>query len=117
VVAIIVNGEAAYRRSLREEIERIEAALKAQEELRRKRLAEANAARLAALHHSGELLRQARDIRELIASVKQAVLEGEQALWPDEMADWELWANSVADGIDPVRSGQVREHLRPPEAG
>lgn len=114
VVETIVGGEAAYRRSLREEIERIENTLKAEAEARRRRLAEANEARLKALRRSGELLRQAKDIRSLIASVEEAVTAGKHDLTVSELRDWADWAHGVANEIDPVVSGQVMQHLRPP---
>ncbi|WP_340266122.1 hypothetical protein [Sphingobium mellinum] len=116
VVETIVGGEAAYRRSLRQEIERIEHALKAEAEAQRRRLAQANEARLKALRRSGELLRQAQDIRSLIASVEEAVTAGEHDLTGLELKDWVDWAHGVANEIDPVKSGQVKEHLRPPKS-
>lgn len=116
VVEIIVTGEAAYRRSLREEVKRLERVARAQEERRRERLVQLDEERLASLRRSGELLRQAQDLRVLIASVETAVREGSHEMSERELDAWSAWARGVADGIDPVMSGQVREHLRPRSA-
>lgn len=86
VAGIIVEGEAKFRRGVREAHERVDAARRKAEEERLKRLAAAEAARLEALKHSGALLREAGDIRALVASVKSAVLSGERQIWPDELA-------------------------------
>lgn len=115
VVEIIVHGESDYRQSLQDEIDRIEEEREAEREQRRQQQARLNAERLAALKLSGELLRQAQDIRSLIASVKAAVVAGTHSLGAGELASWEQWANSVANELDPVISGQVWDHLIEPE--
>lgn len=116
VVEIVVTGEAAYRRSLREELNRLEAAVRARDERRRARLVQLDEERLASLRRSGDLLRQAQELRALIASVETAVREGSHEMSERELGAWSAWARGVADGIDPVMSGQVVEHLRPRSA-
>lgn len=115
VVEIIVQGERDYRQSLQDEIDRIEEEREAEREQRRQQQARISAERLAALKLSGELLRQAQDIRSLIASVKAAVVAGTHSLKVGKLASWEQWANGVANELDPVISGQVLDHLIEPK--
>jgi len=70
----IVAGEAKFRKSLREAEERAERNRLEQEKRRPEKLAELNRQRLQDLRTSGELLRQAQDIRALVESVRQATL-------------------------------------------
>ncbi|WP_164155271.1 hypothetical protein [Sandarakinorhabdus rubra] len=111
--AIIVAGEAGYRASLWEHIEMLEKRRRQEEAERQARIAEASAARLAALKESGDLLRKAEDIRSLIARVKTAVEAGVRKVPPQQLADWEAWANGYADSLDPVLSGHVLRHIAP----
>ncbi len=113
--AIIVAGESAFRDSIRLELEHEQAERKRREELRLEHLRRAEAERLAALKQSGELLRQADEIRRLVAKVKAATTNTTLGLSSDELEAWEEWANAYADRIDPVKSGQVMAHLRRPE--
>jgi len=113
VAEIVVEGEAAFRRSLAEaeafaEQRRIEA-----QERRQKRLAELNNQRITDLHISGDLLRKAEDIRLLVGRVRQAFAKRAD-IGTDELTAWSVWAETQADQIDPVLSGQVFAHLRPP---
>lgn len=112
--AIIVAGEAKFRRSLREAEEREEQMRVERERLREVKLAELNNRRLADLRKSGELLRQAQDIRALVELVRDAMLAGPLEIDTDALAGWERWALAEADRIDPVRSGQIMTHLREP---
>jgi hypothetical protein len=111
---LIVAGEATFRQSLVEEQERLAEERRRQEEARRKRLAELEAKRLEDLKRSGELLREAENIRALVINVKAAALAGTREIAPDELAQWEEWALDYADRIDPVVSGQVMAHIRAP---
>jgi L-fucose isomerase-like protein len=111
---IIVAGEGAFRRGLREEVERLEEARKLEEKMRLERLAAMEAQRLADLRRSGELLREANDIRALVETVKAAVVAGEQPIDADALVEWEIWALAYADRVDPVRSGQIQSHLKAP---
>lgn len=43
-----------------------------------------------------------------------AVSAGGVDLPTDDLAAWQAWANEEADRIDPVKSGQVWKHLKPP---
>jgi anti-sigma28 factor (negative regulator of flagellin synthesis) len=111
---VIVAGEARFRRSLREAEERSEQLRILEEKRRQEELAARNQERLESLHRSGELLRQAEDIRALVARVRQAIVDGTADVDPATIAAWEQWALSEADKIDPVRSGQITTHLRAP---
>lgn len=105
--AIIVAGERGYRRGLKEAEEREEQFRLQQEQARRDRQAAIDAGRLEELRHSGELLRQADDIRALVARLTAAVHAGDQEVDPARLAQWAEWAMSYADRLDPVRSGQL----------
>ena len=112
---LIVAGEAMFRQSLVEERERLAEEVRRQAEARRKRLAELESRRLEDLKHSGELLREAENIRAVVANVRAAVLAGAREISPDELSRWEEWALGYADRLDPVMSGQVLTHIRAPE--
>jgi hypothetical protein len=114
VAGIIVAGEARFRRGLREAEERAEQQRQAAEKLRQERLAALNRERVEHLFKSGELLRRAQDIRSLVANVREALGEV-PGLSQQELTAWEEWASAEADKIDPVKSGQVLQHLRPPK--
>lgn len=113
-VGIIVAGEAKFRRSLREAEEREERMREERERKRLEKLAELNRQRLADLHRSGELLRQAQDIRALVELVRGAMLGGGPAIEKGVLSAWERWALAEADKLDPVQSGQIMKHLREP---
>lgn len=110
--SIIMLGEAGYRASLKERADREDQARQAAEVQRRKRLAEAEGQRIEQLKKSGELLRQAGEIRSLVSLVRDAA--GELNIEPSDLENWEQWAQSYADRIDPVKSGQVLQHLKAP---
>lgn len=111
---IIVAGEAKFRRGLREAEERAEQLRIAEEKRRHEELAARNLKRLESLHRSGELLRQAEDIRALVARVRQGMIDGSADVDPGTIEAWEKWALDEADKLDPVRSGQIMAHLRKP---
>lgn len=113
VAGIIVAGEARFRRSLREAEERTEQQRLQAEKRRQEQLAELNRQRVDNLFKSGELLRQAQDIRLLVARVREAIAESAEISAAD-LSAWERWALAEADRIDPVQSGQFMTHLRPP---
>lgn len=109
--AIIMAGERKFRRSLREAEERIERVRIEQEKRRQEQLAELNRQRLQHLRTSGELLRQAQDIRALVGQVRQAIVEGSANIDDPTLEAWEEWALAQADRIDPVMSGQIMSHI------
>lgn len=110
---IVAAGEARYRLSIAERLDH-EARMAAwREERRQEALAKRNKERLEALHRSAEMLRQAEDLRALIASVSVAIEKGHRSLDPSALAEWKQWAAAEADRLDPVISGQVDEHLTP----
>jgi len=109
--SIVAAGEALYRLSIAERLE-----LGAQrnvwsEERRQEAAAKRNTERLEALHRSAAMLRQAEDLRALIASVSVAIENGHRSLDPIAFGQWRRWATCEADRLDPVMSGQVDEHL------
>ncbi|HTU09548.1 MAG TPA: hypothetical protein VMG08_01520 [Allosphingosinicella sp.] len=109
--AIVAAGEARHRLSIAERIAH-EARMNAwREERRQEESAKRNKERLEALHRSAEMLRQAENLRALIASVSAAIENGRQNLDPVAFAEWREWAAAEADRLDPVISGQVDEHL------
>ena len=113
---VIVAAEASFRQGLVEARERAEEHRKWEEERRLARLAELEGKRLADLRTSGELLRQAEEIRALVARVESALLRGNSSeLAPDRVSHWKSWALAQADRIDPVHSGQVLAHLHVPQ--
>ena len=111
---LIVAGEAAFRQSLMEAVEREEQHLKWEEERRQQRLAELEKKRYEDLRVSGELLSRATEIRELVTRVKEAAISGDVDIGGDDLASWEAWALSYADRVDPVLSGQIHSHIRAP---
>lgn len=112
---IIVAGEACFRQSLIEAVEWEEQQLKWREERRRERLAKLEAKRLEDLKTSGGMLAQAEEIRALVGRVKVAALAGSASITAEQLVAWEAWAQSYADRLDPVLSGQILSHIRPPE--
>lgn len=111
---VIVAGERKFRRSLREAEEREERERIEQEKRKQEQLAELNRQRLQHLQTSGELLRQAQDIRALVERVRQAIVEGSAHIDDPTLKAWESWVLAEADRIDPVRSGQVMSHVKEP---
>lgn len=111
---LIVAGEERFRTGLREAREREAEYQRYLEKERQRKLAALEAERLAKLEQSSALLRKAEDIRALVSRMKKAVLAGDRAIDLGELAAWEAWANDYADRLDPVKSGQVLEHLKPP---
>jgi hypothetical protein len=112
---IIVAAEASFRQSLVEAFEWEEQQRKWAEEREQKRLAELEQKRFENLKESGRLLAEATQIRLLAAQVEAAVRAGMANISPRDLDAWKLWALSYADRIDPVCSGQVMTHIRPPE--
>ena len=112
---IIVMGEAKFRRGLKEAEERAEEQRRRQEQCRLEAIAARNAERLKHLRTSGELLRQAEDLRALIARVRSAVLAGSAEIDKSRLEEWERWASTEADRLDPILSGQIMTHLAPPQ--
>jgi hypothetical protein len=113
---LIVAGEASFRQSLVEAREEAERWRRWEEERRLQRLAELDRERLGRLEQSGALLRQADDLRALVERVSAAVERGSLSLDAGELAAWRSWALGRAEAIDPVCSGQVLSHIRPPGA-
>ena len=112
---IIVAGEERFRRGLKEAEEREEQYRRWQEQRRREEIERRNAERLKHLRSSGDLLRQAEDLRALIARVRGAVVAGSVGVEQDRLEEWERWASAEADRLDPILSGQIMTHLAPPE--
>lgn len=109
---LVVAAEASFRQGLIEARERQEQSLRWEEARRRERLQELAGKRLADLKTSGELLRQAEEIRTLVVRVEEAMLRGNSPeLTAGKVASWKQWALSQADKLDPVQSGQVLKHL------
>lgn len=116
VAEVVVSAEAAFRRSLAEAAKAEERHRQWLEERRLQELEGLKEKRIADLKLSGELLRQAEEIRSLAARVETAMLGGEGALISaDRIESWRRWALAQADAIDPVISGQVLAHLHVPE--
>ena len=123
-VALIVAGEAAFRRRLKEaeirdEQERIER-LRREEEARKERerqrlehIRKQNEQRIADLRMSGELLRQSQDLRALVVAVRLA-MQQRADVTTQSLSAWEEWALGEADKLDPILSGQIMSHLYPP---
>jgi len=111
--SIIAAGEGQFRLRLREEHERKERLRRDEAERYRLHLLALEQKRLEQLKRSGELLREAENIRTLVAQVKQAVLAVQTRVSEEELAAWETWAIGYANRVDPVRSGQIFEHLNP----
>jgi len=113
VADLIVAGEAGFRERLRQTEIQVEKDRIAAEERRRKKLEELNARRVDDLLQSGELLRRAREIRELVADVSRA-MKASPDMDPAELDAWRRWALSEADKLDPILSRQVHKHFRAP---
>lgn len=113
---IIVAGEKKFRQSLRDAEERAKQEQIEQEHRRQERLEQLNQQRLENLRMSGELLRQAQDIRMLVERVGQAIGDGAAEIDPSALEAWRQWALAEADRIDPVRSGHILTHLHEPAA-
>ncbi|MGX9143209.1 hypothetical protein [Mesorhizobium sp. 128a] len=112
--AIIVAGEKKFRLSLREAEERAERERIEKEKQRQEWLVHLNQKRLQNLRTSGELLRQAEDIRALVERVRRAIDDGSADIDALVLEAWQRWALAEADRIDPVRSGQILTHLNEP---
>lgn len=112
---LIVAGECAFRRGLREAEEHEEQFRRWEEQRRREQIEARNRERLKQLRESGELLRQAQDLRALIASVRDAVIAGSVNVGEERLREWEQWAGAEADRLDPILSGQIMAHLKPVE--
>ena len=65
------------------------------------------------LGESGELLRQAKDLRALIIRVREAAIAGSVGVDEATLKSWEAWASAEADRLDPIQSGQIMTHLAP----
>jgi hypothetical protein len=111
---IIVAGEAAFRRSLVEAAERREIARLEAIEARRRELERLQAKRVEHLVKSGDMLASADRIRTLISRVEAGVSDGRANVSRDDFAAWRDWASAYADSLDPLLSGQIFDHIRPP---
>jgi hypothetical protein len=111
----IVAGEATFRLGLKKAEEDREQYRRWHEERRREELVRRNAERLRHLRDSGDLLRQAEDLRAMIARVRSAVLTRSIDVEPSRLEEWERWASAEADLLDPILSGQIMTHLAPIE--
>lgn len=111
---LIVAGEEAFRQSLVEATRVEEQWARWREESRQRELEQVKEKRLASLRQSGELLRQAEEIRALVCRVGEAMAGGGDYT-PEQLRRWKAWALAHADALDPVLSGQVRSHLLVPE--
>lgn len=108
----IMAGEASFRQSLAEAVEAEKQRLAWLEAARLREVARLEEKRLAGLKASGELLRQAEEIRTLVSRVEAAIVQrttGE--ITPERVERWKHWALAKADELDPVLSGQVLTHL------
>lgn len=107
IVADIVTAcEAAFRRGLREQQEWLEQfeRLRVEAEARKRAVAEkARAERLAA--HAAEL-READEIRALVARASET-----GSADPVALAAWSRWALARADLVDPIKSGALFAEL------
>lgn len=110
---IIVAGEARFRRGLRETEERAEELRRWEEKRRQEELEARSQQRLKQLRESGELLRQAENLRALIIRVRDAVIAGSVDVDDTTLKSWEEWASAEADRLDPIWSGQIMTHLAP----
>jgi hypothetical protein len=74
---------------------------------------EAEAKRVAALRRQASMLREADDIRRLVARVEATALGG--AISPDDEAlgAWCAWATRTAIMLDPTMSGEMLESILP----
>jgi hypothetical protein len=124
-VSLIVAGEAAFRRRLKEaeiRAEEMRLARERREEeergererLRLERIRQLNEQRIADLRMSGELVRQSQDLRALVAQVRNALQQRED-VDSERLKEWELWALREADKLDPILSGQIMAHFDPPQ--
>ncbi|WP_235515017.1 hypothetical protein [Sphingomonas sp. Leaf25] len=122
---LIVEGERIFRMQMRELAEQRERAfIEAEKKRERERveaekrriaaIEKASADRLDALRESGRLIAEADDLRRLIAAVAVAVQAGSVDLPAEAFGVWRAWAEAEADRIDPVKSGQIWKHLKPP---
>ncbi|MER9442017.1 hypothetical protein NKI79_11445 [Mesorhizobium sp. M0340] len=97
--AIIVAGEKKFRLSLREAEERAERERIEKEKQRQDWLVQLNQKRLQNLRASGELLRQAEDIRALVERVRRAIDDGSADIDASALDAWQRWALAEADRI------------------
>lgn len=114
VAGLIVGGEARFRSSLRENEEWQQQLRIQREKERLRQLEEANLERLQSLLKSGDLLRQANEIRNVVQSVRRAMTSSRSDIDLHALEAWEAWALGEADKLDPVLSGQFMSHLIEP---
>ncbi|MER9697001.1 hypothetical protein [Mesorhizobium sp. M0146] len=103
--AIVAAGEKKFRLGLREAEDRAERERIEKEKLRQEHLAQLNQKRLQNLRNSGELLRQAEDIRALVERVRRAIDDGSADIDASTLEAWQRWALAEADRI---RCGLVK---------
>ncbi len=108
---LIVAGEQIFREGLKRDAERAAQMRLLQIERDAEAQREADAKRVAALLRSGELLLQAERLRQIIRSVEVSIAEGDVNVAAADLARWRAWATEQADKLDPIKSGQVFEHL------
>lgn len=125
---LIVEGERVFRDQMREAaLERERQHIEAEKRRERERIEaenrrvaaieKASADRLEALRESGRLVSEANELRRLIATVTAAVTVGSVDLPPESLAEWQAWAQAEVDRLDPVKSGQIWQHLKPNSVG
>jgi hypothetical protein len=112
---LVVAGEASFRQGLVEARELAEQRARWEEERRLEHVAGLERQRMADLAESGKLLREAEEIRSLVAEVEGAFARGSMpGVTGEIVCRWKKWALRKADSIDPVLSGQVFSHLHVP---
>lgn len=113
VAETIVAGERRFRQGLAEEARREAEFERWHRESEQREVARLEEQRLADLKASGKLLRQAKEIRELVAEVEAAIAtSNETKASQEDIERWKAWALAQADKIDPIQSGQFLSHLR-----
>jgi hypothetical protein len=105
VGAVVTAGEARFRTSLREQEAWVEQQRTWEAQERRRRLEREEQARVERLLVHAAALREADDIRTLVARVENS---GGKAA-----AAWSAWALARADQLDPLVSGNIYAEFEP----
>lgn len=103
VADVMTAGEAAFRRGLREQQEWIEQSIRMRAEAEMRERAAVESARGERLKAHAAALREADDIRTLVARVAASCGDTD----PAALAAWSAWALARADRLDPVTSGRM----------
>ena len=128
VVALIVAGERQYRAGRQYRFERlVERKARLIEEIKRReeearRLAEEHRiqteqARIDRLLAEANSLRQAREIRDYVAAVRQRHMAQDEGMPTDNLETWASWALAQAERIDPVEGSRFMESMNDEEPG